>query len=110
MPIKIQAMQDSFQGGLDMFNDRAKLGNEGKYPLLINARSRFNNVRAIKKPQLVSAGLPDPTTGYTYQGLYSAGSLLVCFAGGNAYVRNLNNPDETFYRLPVFQMNAGAPP
>ncbi len=98
--------QDSFLGGLDLFNDRTKL-EVGKYPLLINGRSRNNFARPIRKPKLISSGLPSPTSGITYQGLYSAGNLGLVFANGSLYVCDFN-VGETFYRLPNFQMGPSA--
>lgn len=95
--------QDSFLGGLDLFNDRSKL-EAGKYPLLINGRSRNNNVRPIRKPKLIKAGLPSPSGLARYQGLYSAGNIGIVFASGKAYVCDFN-VGETFYNLPLFNMS-----
>lgn len=95
---------DDFSGGLDMFNDRSKLVKTGKYPLLINARSRNNRIRAVNKPRQLTEGLPSASQGYKYQGLYSAGNIGLVFVGGNAFTCNFDN-GEAFYKLEKFQMS-----
>src|SRR3954463_2822291 len=100
-------IQDSFSGGLDMFTDRTKL-QPGTYPLLINGRSRYGKVRPIKKPKLISSGLPAATAGYKYQGLYGVGNFAVVFASGQAYVRDYSGDTGYFNQIANFSMNPGA--
>jgi len=94
--------QKSFAGGIDLFTERTRLA-EDKLPLLINARSRFGKLRAIRKPLRVTAGLP---ANANYQGLYTAGNYAIVFANGSAYVRNLDVAGSIFNQVPGFQMSA----
>lgn len=89
-----------FSGGMDLFTERTKL-DEDKYALLINARSRFGKIRPIKKPLLLTEGLP--TSSGNFQGLYGIGNFAVVFQNGNAYVRDFIR-DASFSRLPNLQM------
>ena len=95
--------QASFNGGIDLFTERTRLGPD-KYPLLINARSRYGKLRAINKPQLISEGLPAGRM----QGLYAAGSYALVFANGYAYLRNYDSASSSFVQHPSFSMSPGA--
>lgn len=95
--------QASFNGGIDLFTERTRLGPD-KYPLLINARSRYGKLRAINKPARIDEGLP----GGRMQGLYAAGAYAIAFANGYAFLRNYDREGSTFVKHPTFAMDASA--
>lgn len=104
MPDLIPYSQKSFSGGMDLFTERTRLP-EDRYPLLVNARSRFGKLTPIKKCVKLTEGLPDASQ-TIYQGLYAAGSFALVFAGGRAYARDLSNLiNPSFLPINNFQMS-----
>lgn len=91
----------SFDGGMDLFTERTKLHN-GKYPLLINGRSRFGKITPIKKPKRLTNGLPAFAN---YQGLYAAGNFGLVFASGKGYALDFTNDDGTFLPIADLQLD-----
>lgn len=90
--------QKSFSGGMNQQSDSTRLG-ETEYPLLINGRNRFDVISPIKKPRLVTAGLP--ASGIA-QGIASAGSYAIVFIGGVAYYKDYSVDNSVFQPLPNF--------
>jgi len=97
--------QADFSGGMRLGTELTKL-QPNEYPLLINGRTRFNEVEPIKKPLQFTNNLPveDDQNG---QGLYSFGSYLIAIIDGLAYFKNFSQPDdEPFVQLSGFSMDA----
>lgn len=74
--------------------------SKNEYPLLINGRVREGVVKPIKQPMeiQVASGL--------HQGVYGAGSYLLVFVEGKAYIKNFSLPDSQFVNLADFQLDA----
>lgn len=93
-------IQNQFIGGLNLEFEETKLKPE-EYPLLINGRSRYNILEAVKLPLRLTLGLPESGT---MQGLYGFDKYLVVFIGGYAYFRDLSQPSSVFIKVSDFVM------
>lgn len=81
--------QSSFVGGINQRLDPTKTPNTGdSYYLGINVRNREDVLSPIKQP----LDLTDTLPAGKLQGLYGAGTILVLFAGGRPYYRDVNDP------------------
>lgn len=98
-------IQKSFVGGMNQQIDGAKL-LDNEYQLLVNGRTRYDSVVPVKLPLELntSSGLPKGKM----QGCYAAGSFLLVFVGGYAYVKNYESSDSSFQLINNFQMSATA--
>lgn len=85
-PHKFEFNLDDFTQGLNQMTDSTKL-KKGQYPLLVNGRTRFNEVEPIQKPLEMREGLP---ASGVIQGNYSVGVYTIVFIGGIAYYRNMS--------------------
>lgn len=91
----------SFAGGINQLADTTKI-QDNQYPLLINGRSNFDKVKPIKKSTLIT---DDRWT--RIQGIYTADYLVLVFADGRAYWRDLRNTtSDTFNQVPNFAMDS----
>lgn len=102
MEKKLTFIKSDFSGGMNRQNDSTKL-QENQYPLLVNARCRYNAIEPILKPRQESNGLPASAR---FQGVYAAGSIILVFAYGRAYYRDYNAATETFMQVPNLLMDA----
>jgi hypothetical protein len=89
-------------GGINQLADITKL-KEGEYWILINARVRKNAVEAVNLPLDVTNNL---STVGNIQDITAAGSLLVAFAGGQAFYKLTNG---TWQPIATFLMGSTAP-
>lgn len=71
-------------GGINQLPDRSKIDYASEYGLLINGRTRENDITPVIGPLDITEGLP---TADIPQSLWSFGSFLLTFAGGRAYYR-----------------------
>lgn len=92
-------LQQSFSGGMRLDSDPAKL-QENEYQLLINGRSRYDNIELINAPLLLTA-----LGGVNFQGLYAAGRYAIVFIDGLAYYKDFQSGGN-FTQIPDFQMDA----
>jgi hypothetical protein len=89
-------------GGINQLADITKL-KEDEYWILINARVRKNAVEAVNLPLDVTNNL---SIGGNIQDITAAGSLLVGFAGGQAFYKQTNG---TWQPISSFTMGSTAP-
>jgi len=89
-------------GGINQLADITKL-KQDEYWILINARVRKNAVEAVNLPLDVTNNL---SVGGNIQDITAAGSLLVGFAGGQAFYKLTNG---TWQLIPSFTMGSTAP-
>jgi hypothetical protein len=89
-------------GGINQLADITKL-KEDEYWILINARVRKNAVEAVNLPLDVTNNL---SVNGNIQDITAAGSLLVGFAGGQAFYKLTNG---TWQPIPSFTMGSTAP-
>lgn len=89
-------------GGINQLSDITKL-KEDEYWVLINARVRKNAVEAVNLPLDVTNNL---STVGNIQDITAAGSLLVAFAGGQAFYKLTNG---TWQPIASFTMGSTAP-
>ena len=89
-------------GGMNQLSDITKL-KEDEYWVLINARIRKNAVEAVNLPLDVTNNL---STVGNLQDITAAGSLLVAFAGGQAFYKLTNG---TWQSIPSFTMGSTTP-
>jgi hypothetical protein len=101
-----QHERNSFIGGLTRQFDPTKIA-ENEYPLLINGRSRNDQIETILLPQELTEGLPPISN---FQGLYSAGYFLIAFFDGLAYYRSFNpeSPSSQFQPILDFSLDVDA--
>jgi len=91
-------IQFDFTGGMNLFGDSGKIA-PNEYRLLINGRSRRNQISPIKM-HVRDTGLPSATR---IQGLYGAREWLLIFIDGKAYTRNISTSTE-WVQVSGFQM------
>lgn len=101
MEKELTFIKNDFSGGLNRLDDTTKI-LETQYPLLVNARVRNNVVAPITRPRLQESGLP---TVCKYQGVYTAGSIVLVFVGGQAFYKNYNSQSSNFLRVPGLQLS-----
>ena len=89
-------------GGMNQLSDITKL-KEDEYWVLINARIRKNAVEAVNLPLDVTNNL---STVGNVQDITAAGSLLVAFAGGQAFYKQTNG---TWLPIASFTMGSTTP-
>ena len=89
-------------GGINQLADITKL-KQDEYWILINARVRKNAVEAVNLPLDVTNNL---SVNGNIQDITAAGSLLVGFAGGQAFYKLTNG---TWQPIPSFTMGSTAP-
>ena len=89
-------------GGMNQLSDITKL-KEDEYWVLINARIRKNAVEAVNLPLDVTNNL---STVGNLQDITAAGSLLVAFAGGQAFYKQTNG---TWLPIASFTMGSTTP-
>ena len=89
-------------GGMNQLSDITKL-KEDEYWVLINARIRKNAVEAVNLPLDVTNNL---STVGNIQDITAAGSLLVAFAGGQAFYKLTNG---TWQLITSFAMGSTTP-
>ena len=89
-------------GGMNQLSDITKL-KEDEYWVLINARIRKNAVEAVNLPLDVTNNL---STVGNIQDITAAGSLLVAFAGGQAFYKLTNG---TWQPIASFTMGSTTP-
>ena len=89
-------------GGMNQLSDITKL-KEDEYWVLINARIRKNAVEAVNLPLDVTNNL---STVGNIQDITAAGSLLVAFAGGQAFYKLTNG---TWLSIASFAMGSTTP-
>ena len=89
-------------GGMNQLSDITKL-KEDEYWVLINARIRKNAVEAVNLPLDVTNNL---STVGNIQDITAAGSLLVAFAGGQAFYKLTNG---TWQSIASFTMGSTEP-
>ena len=89
-------------GGMNQLSDITKL-KEDEYWVLINARIRKNAVEAVNLPLDVTNNL---STVGNIQDITAAGSLLVAFAGGQAFYKLTNG---TWQPIASFTMGSTEP-
>jgi len=92
--------QMSFAGGMNQQVDGSRLA-ANEYSLLINARSRHDIIEPVTLPVNIT-----PRGLNKVQGVYSAGSLVVCFGDGLAFYRDENLSTPTWIKLDGFAMSA----
>lgn len=95
--------QTSFLGGLNRQFDPTKIADD-EYPLLINGRTRDDEITPILLPQQITQGLPEITN---FQGLYSAGLYLIAFADGKAYYKSFDPsaPSDKFTEIEGLELD-----
>lgn len=101
----IEFNQESFLEGLDQQVDSTRI-SKSAYTLLINGRNRYDMIRPVKLPLLIT----DPQlAGSNLQGSYDIGSVQIVFKDGRAYYKDENFPASNFNQVPDFLMDANAP-
>jgi len=80
--------------------DPSKLG-ENEYNVLINGRSRYDNIQLVNKPVSISAELPAGN----FQGCYAADRYAIAFVDGKAYYKDFLT-GSNFIQIAGFQMDA----
>lgn len=93
---------DSFTGGMTQEFEATKL-QRTEFPLLVNGRNRFDVIEPITKP--VQLDLPIAIA--NIQGIYAANNLVLVFADGKAFYRDLTISNN-FIQVGGFQMSATA--
>lgn len=101
MEKELQFLKADFSGGMNRKDDSTKL-QPNQYPLLVNARSRYNALEPIYKPSQETAGLP---ASGLYQGVYAAGSIILVFVDGKAYYRDYDSTAVAFSPVIGLQMD-----
>jgi hypothetical protein len=76
--------QTSFIGGMNMAVDDARLADD-EYRLGINVRNRFGDLRPVRRPENITAGL---TAGVPIQAVYALGDFILVVQDGNAYYKH----------------------
>jgi hypothetical protein len=99
-------IQQSWSGGLNQQLDSTRL-SKTEYALLINGRNRYDIITPVKLPDEIE----DPllSLGVNFQGIYSAGSLLIVFVDGLAYWKNYNLAGSNYTQIAGFLMDANEP-
>ena len=91
----------NFQGGINQLMDTTKIA-ENQYPLLINGRSHFDKVRPVPKSILIQ-----DSRWTKLQGVYATDVLIIVFADGKAYWRDLSNTTTSaFTQVQDFAMDS----
>src|SRR5437773_363986 len=98
---EFKKIQDSFIGGMNRASDPSRIG-DNEYTLLINGRARYDTITPIKLPLQLTTGLP---LSGNMQGCYGAGSIILIFIDGLAYVRDFATQNNSFRQIPLFQMS-----
>lgn len=98
--------QESFIGGLNQSIDSTRI-SKNEYALLINGRNRYDVITPVKLPKQVLD--PSISLGVNYQGLYSAGSILIIFVDGRAYWKDQNLPGSNFNLIVGLQLDPNEP-
>lgn len=96
------ASKTNWLGGINQLSDITKL-KQDEYWILINARVRKNAVEAVNLPLDVTNNL---SIGGNIQDITAAGSLLVAFAGGQAFYKLTNG---TWQLITTFTMGSTRP-
>lgn len=104
MENKLTFIKSDFSGGLNRRDDTTKL-QPSEYPLLVNARSRYNALEPIYSAVKQTSGLP---TDVLFQGVYAAGSIVLVFAGGLAYYKDFSASSSNFTQVVGFTMSETA--
>jgi hypothetical protein len=98
VPKEFKVLQNSFEGGFRKIPDLTKLeGNE--FGLLINGRCRDGVVKPVQKHLELTKGIP---SGKKIQGIYGYDNVILTFAGGEAYNRDLTRDSEHFVKINRF--------
>lgn len=94
--------QSSFLGGMTQLFDATKVAQMGdSYYLGINVRNREDILEPVRSPKNISDKIP---TG-KLQGLYAAGTILLLFIDGIAYIRNVADVNTGFIKVQFFQLD-----
>lgn len=101
MPEKFQT---SFVGGMNQKVNSIRL-NETEYPLLVNARNRYDDVRPVKLPM---AQLDVEIRG-AKQGGIEVGSTVILFVEGRAYFKDFSFEGSVYQQVPGLLMDPNAP-
>lgn len=80
--------------------------NEDEYPLLINARNRYDVIEPVLNPKLIVD--PSFPPDGKFQGCYAAENILVVFISGYAYWKDWTQPNSYFTKIPAFNLSASA--
>lgn len=103
--MKQKFIQQSFVGGINQQVDTTRIA-DNEYPLLINARNRYDVIEPILGPNLLSDTVFP--IGGRYQGCIAAENILVVFVSGQAFFKDWTLPNSHFALIPGFQMSATA--
>lgn len=98
---KVSFGSSDFRGGMLQSFSASRLDDD-QFPLLINGRNRYADIRPVKRPLDLSYTLPRGN----YQALFAADPYLIIFVDGNPFIKDLTLFDVTIPFNQIHSFNA----